>query len=142
MIKQLLQFIQNHWILCSAAAVIVFLLIFEELKNKITGTAKISVQDATLLLNRENSIVIDLRNQKSFISGHILNAINIARADIDQNLKKLEPHKNKTLILVDDHDNHALPIGTKLRSQGFAKVYVLAGGLSSWKDAKLPLNKD
>ncbi|EKD45476.1 MAG: rhodanese protein [uncultured bacterium] len=141
MIKQILQFIQNHWMLCSAGAVVLALLIFEELKSKLSGTPMISAQAVALLLNRENTLVIDLRNQKAFTSGHILGAINIARADIEHNLKKLESHKNKTLILVDDNDSNALAIVTKLQAQGFAKIQVLAGGLPSWKDAQLPLNK-
>mgnify|MGYP000005133967 CR=1 FL=1 len=141
MIKQILQFIQNHWMLCSAGGVVLALLIFEEIKGKLTGTPKISAQNAALMLNRENTLVIDLRNQKAFTSGHILGSMNIARADIDSSIKKLEVHKNKTLILVDDNDTVATSIVTKLQAQGFAKIYILADGLSSWKNAQLPLNK-
>jgi len=142
MTKQIIQFIQNHWMLCSASMLVLALLLFEEIRGKITGMPKISVQDTVLSLNREKAIVIDLRNQTAFSSGHILGAINIARADIDHNLKKLEPHKNQDLILVDDTENDVSSVGSKLQNSGFIKVYVLAGGLNSWKDAQLPLSKN
>ncbi|MBU0743841.1 MAG: rhodanese-like domain-containing protein [Gammaproteobacteria bacterium] len=142
MTNQIIQFIQNHWMLFLAAVVVIALLIFEEIKGKLTGLAKLSAQDAVLLLNRESAIVIDMRNQKAFGSGHILGAMNIARSDIDHNAKKLEPHKNQTVILVDDYDTNTAPVATKLRAQGFTKICVLAGGLNSWKTAQLPLTKD
>ena len=140
--KQLLQFIQNHWVLCSALGAALAVLIFEELRSKIGGLPKITAQDATLLLNRENALVIDLRSQKAFTGGHILGATNIVRADFDVYIKKLESHKNQPLILVDDNDVNAAPIGTKLQQQGFAKIYILAGGIMAWKDAQLPLTKN
>lgn len=142
MIKQLLQFIQNHWMLGIAFLVITALLIFEEIKNKLIGAQKISVQNTTILLNRENAVVVDLRGQQVFANGHILGAINIPRAEIDHNLKKLEPYKEQALILIDDYDTNASSVSSKLQKTGFSKVYVLAGGLNSWKDAQLPLSKN
>jgi len=140
--KQLLPFIQNHWPLCAAAGAVLALLVFEEFKNKIGGIPRTSAQDATLLLNREHAVIIDLRNQKTFASGHILDSINMERADFDAHMKKIESHKNHTLILVDDTDANAASIGAKLQKNGFAKIYILAGGLQAWKDAHLPLTKN
>ena len=140
--KQFLQFIQNHWALCSAFGTALALLIFEELKNQVGGIPKVSVQNATLLLNRENATTLDLRNQKAFASGHILGSINIARADLNAHMKKIESHKNHAVILVDDTDAGAATIGAKLQKHGFAKIHILAGGLSAWKDAHLPLTKN
>lgn len=138
-IKQLLQFIQNHWALCSAFGAVLVVLIFEELKNKIGGISKITALDATLLLNHEKTVAIDLRNQKIFANGHILNSINIDRADFDANMKKIESYKNHTVVLVDDNDIKAASVGNNLQKHGFTKVHVLAGGLQTWKDANLPI---
>lgn len=141
MIEQLLQFTQNHWILSSLFATTLLLIIIEEIRGNLSNLPKVSAQEVVLLLNRENATILDLRNQKAFINGHILNAINIPSTEIDQNSKKLEPYKDKILILVADNDTNAFPSGNKLRAKGFTKIYVLAGGLSSWKNAQLPLNK-
>lgn len=140
--KQFLQFIQNHWALCSTFGTVLALLIFEELKNQVGGIPKVSVQNATLLLNRENAATFDLRNQKAFASGHILGSVNIARTDFDAHMKKIEPYKNHAVLLVDDTDAGAAAIGTKLQKHGFTKIHILSGGLSAWKDAHLPLTKN
>jgi rhodanese-related sulfurtransferase len=140
--NQILQFIQNHWMLSSAFVVVLIALIFEEIKGKIGGIPKIPAQSVTLLLNRENAVVVDLRNQQAFAGGHVLGAINIAYVDFDAHLKKIESHKNHILILVSDSDANTTSIGAKLQKQGFTKVYILAGGLQAWKDAHLPLTKN
>lgn len=139
MTKQLLQFISNHWLLCTASVAILAFIIFEEMKGRITGILKISALDATLLLNRENAVVIDTRSQAMFANGHILGAINLTPNDIESNLKKLEPHKNQTLILVDEYGTNTSATETKLQQHGFTKIRILAGGLTSWREAQLPL---
>jgi rhodanese-related sulfurtransferase len=140
--KQILEFIQNNWMLCAAFGAILVMLLFEELKNKIGGISKISVQNCTLLLNRENAVTVDLRNQETFASGHIIGSINLMHASFDDHIKKLKTHKNTPLILVDETDTSATKIGVKLQKQGFARVYILAGGLQAWKKASLPLTKN
>jgi rhodanese-related sulfurtransferase len=140
--KQILSFIQNHWMLCSAFVAVLIALILEEVKGKIGGMPKISASGATLLINRENAVIVDLRTQPVFATGHILGAINIAYADFDAHLKKVESHKNHTLILVSDNDAHVTSISAKLQKQGFTKLHILAGGVQAWKDAHLPLTKN
>jgi rhodanese-related sulfurtransferase len=142
MVKQILQFIQNHWMLCSASIVVLLLLIFEEIRGRITGLPKMSAQDVVLALNRENALVIDLRTKNAFANGHILGAINVVRTEIDQQLKKFENYTDRTLILVDDYDSDLSVVNAKLQKIGLTKIYALAGGLNSWKDAQLPLSKN
>jgi rhodanese-related sulfurtransferase len=139
--QQFLQFIQNHWALSSAFLVVLALLIFEELKNKIGGIPRVSPQNATIMLNREDAVVVDLRNQSAFENGHILGAINIVHADFAANIKKIESYKNRTLILVADQDSNAASIGAKLQKQNFTKIYVLTGGIQAWQSSSLPLTK-
>ncbi|EKE01481.1 MAG: rhodanese protein [uncultured bacterium] len=140
--KQILQFIQNHWALCAAFAAVAALLIFEEFKNKVGGIPKISAQQLIMLINRENAVTVDLRNQKAFATGHIIDSINIEYATFDAHIKKIEPHKNHSLVLIDDSDTNVASIGAKLQKQGFSKIYALSGGLQAWKSANLPLTKN
>lgn len=140
--EQLTQFIQNHWALCAAFGATLIVLLVTEIKSKATGIPKISPQTAILLLNREHAVIIDLREQKTFAHGHILGATNIAGTNLPTNIKKLERHKNNTLILVDDSGISSASIGTKLQQQGFTKVHILAGGIQAWKNAQLPLTKN
>lgn len=141
MLEQLLQFVQNHWVLSSMLLVILVLIIFEEGYSKIGGVVTISIQDCILLVNRGEGTIIDIRDTNTFFNSHIANSINLPKDVLDSKINTLNLTKEKTLILVDNHDVETSSIGKKLRSQGYAKVYALSGGMAAWKDAQLPLDK-
>lgn len=142
MVTQIIQFIHNHWLLCTMSILVLGFIVFEEIRSRLSGIPKVSAPNTVLWLNRENAVVIDLRSKAAFSSGHILGAINVVNTEFEQNLTKLEAYKNQIVILVSDQDDSAATIGSKLKNAGFTKVYVLAGGLTSWKDAQLPLSKN
>jgi rhodanese-related sulfurtransferase len=52
----------------------------------------------------------------------------------------LEPHKSKTLILVDKMGQHAGAAGRLLKAEGFT-VNRLEGGMTEWQNQNLPLVK-
>jgi rhodanese-related sulfurtransferase len=79
--------------------------------------------------------------KNAFASGHIIGALNILPNEIEPNLKKIGAHKNKTIILVGDTDAETSAANSQLKKAGMAKIYALAGGLNSWKETGLPLNK-
>lgn len=140
MVEQLIQFITRHWVLFSALLFILLLLFREESKNK-AGGFKLSLQDTTSLINHKHAILIDLRDNAAFESGHIVNAMNFPQADILSKLERLKKYQNKPIILLDSAGQHANLIGGQLRKQGFMQVYCLAGGLQTWTVAGLPLIK-
>jgi len=139
--KQILEFVQNHWILCGSSVLLVGMLIIEEIKGKVSGLPKLSGKELTIMLNRENAVVLDIRNKSSFETGHILNSINIEQNEIEKQLKKLESNKDKPVVLVDANGNKVVSFGAKLKTHGFTKIYSLTGGIAAWKDAGMPLNK-
>ena len=140
--EQILEFIQNHWLLSLAGAAVLAVIIFEEIKGKVTGLSRLTVQDASLLLNREEVVIIDLRSTKDFSQGHILKSMNIPLNEFDQHLERIKPLKNQAVILVNSNDSMTSSIASKLHKNDFTRIYVLAGGINAWKEAKLPLNKN
>lgn len=141
MTEQLLDFIQNHWMLSLAGLFVLTLIILEETKNKVGGALKISAQKATLLINKETTVVLDLRNQKKFSEGHILNSINIEHSNIENKFKKLEAYRDKDIVLVADNEKNTATVAAKLNKKGFTKLYILSNGIAGWENAQLPLDK-
>ncbi len=139
--NQIMQFIINHWLLFLALIAIIGLIIFEEKKGGARGVAQISAQQAVNLINHENAVVIDVRDADSFQKGHLLDAININMADIENNITKLNKYKNKPIILVCNVGQASGKAGTVLKKQGFDKIYSLSGGIAAWQKDGLPLIK-
>jgi rhodanese-related sulfurtransferase len=136
-----LHFFMQHWVLSLAFIIVLFIIIVDELKSRGKGGGSVNTEGAVRLINREDAVVLDIRSSELFKKGHILNAINIAKDDLDMNIKKLKKHQTSHIIVVCDRGNEASRAALSLRKQGFTNPMVLSGGLEAWKTAKLPLSK-
>lgn len=139
-IQKIIAFTQAHWHICAVFAATLLLVIWEELKNNISGMTKIAAKDAPLLINRENATIFDLREAKMFAAGHILGSVNVAKSDPES--KQIITYKSKTVILLDTTNVLAAAFGNKLKKQGFTKIIILDGGIPAWQNAGLPLVKN
>jgi len=103
-----------------------------------TGSS-VSPHDATLMINRQDALVVDVRSAEEFGKAHILNARKVPLAELEGRGGELQKHKAKPVIVCEDGVRSG---GTAaLRRMGFQNVYTLAGGLSAWQQAGLPVEK-
>jgi len=139
--QQYIDFVINHWALCLALVVLVSLLIYQEMNPSARGIRLIDPQVMTQMINRENAIVIDIRDIDAFKDGHITDAINVPSDSLDTHLKKITKHKSKPIIITCTTGQKAASFGSELKKQSFEKVFALKGGLQTWTQANLPLVK-
>ena len=131
-------FLGQQWILVAALLSCILLLVFHDSRR---AGESLSPQAAVKLINHEGAVVIDLREAKEFKTGHIIDAINIPYASIDQRMGELEAYKDKPLILVCKMGQHSSAVGKKLAGKGFTGVRRLSGGMMEWQSQQLPLVK-
>lgn len=101
----------------------------------------ISPTEATLLINREDALVIDVREPPEFIGGHIAGARNIPLARLAERLSELEQFKTRTIIVTCAAGSRSATAYKTLVDAGFSTVKNLAGGVGAWQQANLPLVK-
>lgn len=141
-LQKLWPFIMHHWILSAAFVLAVIVLIVLEARSKgVGGNTRLSVHQLTQLVNREQAVIVDIREAIVFNDGHIVNAVNIPLADVDQNIKRLEKDKQRPIVVVCAMGQKSLAVMNKLRKLGFEKVYVLTGGMAAWRNASMPVVK-
>jgi rhodanese-related sulfurtransferase len=97
--------------------------------------------DATMLINREDALVVDIRAPAEFADGHIVEARNIPGDKLDERAGELEKFKDRPIILSCQTGARSTNACGRLRKHGFARVYNLAGGLGAWQQAGLPLKR-
>ena len=136
---QLGQFVLNHWALWLALVVILLLVFINELLAQKKQAKALSPSAAVEMINHEEAIVIDLRDPETFRAGHIIDAICTPADDFNQ--KRMEKYKSKPLIIVCARGVQSAALATKLREQGYTAPMVLAGGITAWQAASLPLVK-
>ena len=59
----------------------------------------VSVTEATLLIKREDALVVDVRETSEWSAGHIPNARHIALGQLDKHMSELEKFKNRPVII-------------------------------------------
>ena len=137
--NQLFEFLQNHWLLAAAFLAVLILIIVEEVRSKGLGTNSIDPQKAVHMINREDAVVLDIREANAFQSGHMVGAVNFPLASLDQNAKKLNKYRSRHLIVVCAAGQASLKAMAKLKEAGFEQVSVLKGGIAAWKNADMPV---
>lgn len=139
---QLITFAENNAALSMAWLAIVSLLAFITIKSKISPVKEINTQQLTLLMNREDGLVVDIRNENDFKKGHILGSQHLTSEKINNNeLQSLEKAKAKPIIVVCAAGMTAIPAARKLYKAGFTQVSTLKGGFAGWQSANLPVAK-
>jgi rhodanese-related sulfurtransferase len=136
---QLLQFIGHHWVLCSLLVVLVITLIRYEVQAQAGGLALWSATQATYAVNHNMGVILDLRPEAEFTAGHILGAVSLPVAEVEERLKKFKKYHKKPVILC-TATGALPPAAAKLfKTAGFEQVSVLKGGLQAWRGANLPI---
>lgn len=103
------------------------------------GGPWVSTAEATHLINREDALVIDVRDPGEYGAGHILGARNVPVARLDE--ADLAKRKERPVVVYCDTGDRASKAVSALKKQGFTRVVNLTGGLRAWQQAGLPVEK-
>ena len=131
-----MDFVQQNLMWVMLAAISGGMLLVQMVRG---GGNNIGVADATLKLNREDALVLDVRETHEWDRGHIPNSRHIALGQIGKRLHEIEKFKSRPIIVVCASGNRSSSACGQLKKHGFGKVFSLGGGVSSWRDANLPL---
>ena len=137
---QFFEFAFNHPLLMSALLAIVIMLVMNEFKQKLLGFKEVKPNEAVQLINREDAVVLDVRDDKEFSEGHIINAINIPLGLLDGRIAELDDYRQKPVVVCCKSGRRAAKAGSLLQRQGFSSIYKLNGGMMAWISAELPVN--
>lgn len=139
--ERLLEFVGNHPLYFSLLISILMLLIWNIFGDMLSGVKLLPPEAVTRLINRDNAKVLDLRTQKEFEKGHIIDAINISADQVPGQLDKLKKYQKNGVILCCATGSVSSKTARKLMNEGYEKVFSLKGGILSWKNANLPLTR-
>jgi rhodanese-related sulfurtransferase len=140
----LTKFITENIVLILAAFVSGAMLMWPLVRRGAAGPT-VTAAEATQLANREKGVFIDVSEPAEFAKGHITGSRNIPFGSLEQRLndasKDLPSNKSTPLIVVCPTGARAGKAASLLRSKGYENVRVLAGGISGWQAASMPLEK-
>ena len=136
--EQFFSFLGDHPILVGTFLLLLFLFFRNE---RTRAGATVGTQELVRLVNKENAVVLDVRERNEFMEGHIVDALNIPYASLESRLDEISKHKEKPIVIACKMGQHSGAAGTLLQKNGFTNVTRLTGGYAEWRAQNLPVVK-
>ncbi|MGB0954379.1 MAG: rhodanese-like domain-containing protein [Panacagrimonas sp.] len=136
---QFLEFFQNHPGLFAALAVVLTLIVANEVYGAINGGKRLSVTEAVRLINDRDPLVVDLRPAGDFKRGHLMNAVNVPLAKLETRSAEWKKQQERPVLLYCALGNSSSDASARLRKLGFAEPYQIRGGINAWINSSLPI---
>lgn len=136
-----MDFVLNNIWLILLAAMSGFMLVGGGLFGRLSGIKQVGPQEAVMLFNHEDALLVDVREQSEWVDGHIARAKHIPLGQLKNRAKELEKYKGKPIVAVCRTGNRSGTACGQLKKAGFENVYNLAGGMVAWEQAGFPKEK-
>ncbi|MDR2925300.1 MAG: rhodanese-like domain-containing protein [Azoarcus sp.] len=135
-----MEFLQQNLLWIALAAASGAWLLVETIRHQRDKTLLTPVE-ATLLINREDAVAVDVRELGDYEKGHLPNARHLSLADFERRGKELEKFRARPLILYCNSGATATKGIAALKKAGFEKLYNLRGGIYEWEKAGYPVTR-
>ena len=132
------QFVSYQWYWFGLLALLLGALAMHESRK---AGPQLTPQQLSMKVNNENAVVVDVRTDKEFRQGHIVDAVNLPFTQVNDRISQLEKYKEQPLILACKMGQHSSTVAKQLRAKGFEQVYRLSGGMTEWTGSQMPVVK-
>lgn len=132
------EFFAENIIWFAALFLVLAMLVITSLQHNIRGVSYISHLQLPQL-QREASAIIDVSEESEYKSGHIAGAFNLPVKTLSEKNNLSAKYGSKNVILVCQTGNHSVNAAKYLKSQGVEKLFILKGGMLTWKKENLPI---
>ncbi len=137
--QQFIEFIGNNVPLFAAFLVVLGLLVANEVHGNLSGGKRLTAMEAVRMINDREPLIIDVRPASDFKKGHLLNAVNLPLAKLEDRLSELGKDRSRPLIVYCAMGVSSREAVAKLRKLGFSEAYPMRGGLNGWLQSNLPI---
>lgn len=134
------QFIQDNWMLVALAVASGAMLAWTFIGSKLSGIEQADTLKATRLFN-DDALILDVREDKEFASGHIPKAKHIPLGKLSSRIQELAQFKSQPILVTCRSGQRSARACGMLKKAGFETVYNQAGGILAWERANLPISK-
>ena len=136
--QQYIAFAQENWVLITLWFTALAVLVMSE--NRKSGQS-VTTSEATRLMNHDDALVLDIREQKEYAEGHIPGAFNLPMSALEKRVSEIDKYKEKPVVVVCRMGSTAGAVGKTLKKSGFSNVVRMAGGMMEWNSAGLQTKK-
>ena len=136
-----MSFIVSNWMLVLIMVLSGAMLLWPLVQGRFSKMKEAGTLDVTQLINRQNAVLLDVRETKEFEGGRLPKAVHIPLSQLATRGDELARHAGRPVVAYCMSGNSSNMAAKTLARVGFKDIYQLAGGYRAWKDAGLPIEK-
>ena len=139
--QEYIEFAGRHTLLFVALAAVIVLIIMSELKRATKGFKEVIPAEAVRLINKEDAMVLDVRESNELGQGSIIDSKHIALSALPDQLATLSKDKDKPILVFCKMGNRSAQACKLLLKNSYTNVFGLKGGITAWQNEQLPITK-
>ena len=136
---EFIQFLQGELLLTGTLFALIILLIVNIYSEKNRKYQVVDTNGAVSLMDDDDLIILDVREEKERKVGFLSNDINIPMGQVKTKMDTLD--KSKNILVYCKSGTRSDRIADILSKNDFQKVSSLKGGFNAWLKADLPIEK-
>ena len=136
-----MSFFINNWMLELIIVLSGAMLLWPLVQGRFSKLKEVGTLQATQLINRNNAVLLDVREANEYAGGHLPNAVHIPVSELGSRGSELGKLSSRPIIAYCERGQRSRAAGTALAKLGFTDIYQLTGGFRAWKEAGLPVVK-
>ncbi len=134
-------FIVNNWMLELIMVLSGGMLLWPLVQGRFSRMKEAGTLNVTQLINRQNAVLLDVREAKEFEGGRLPNAVHIPLSELGRRGGELAKLKARPVVVYCERGQRSRAAAGALGKLGFTDIHHLTGGFRAWKDAGLPVQK-
>ncbi len=136
---EFIQFLQGELLLTGTLFALIILLIVNIYSEKYRKYQVVDTNGAVSLMDDDELIIIDVREEKERKAGFLTNDFNIPMGQVKAKMDSLD--KSKNILVYCKSGTRSDRIADILSKNDFQKVSSLKGGFNAWLKADLPIQR-
>ena len=136
---EFIQFLQGELLLTGTLFALIILLIVNIYSGKYRKYQVVDTNGAVSLMDDDELIIIDVREEKERKAGFLSNDLNIPMGQVKAKMDSLD--KSKNILVYCKSGTRSDRIADILSKNDFQKVSSLKGGFNAWLKADLPIQR-
>ena len=139
--QEYIDFARNNFLIVAGFIGVLAFIIKTELSRISRKYKEIGVNQAVMLLNKENTVILDVREDKEIQGGIIKGARHITLSQLSEKIGTISTNKQDPVLIYCRSGSRSGHACQQLTKAGFEDVSNLSGGIIAWESANLPVSK-
>lgn len=132
-------FADDQLLITGTLAILIGLFVVSIISEKFRKYEVVDVNGAINLMDNDDLLIIDVREDKERKSGFISNDIHIPLKQVKDKFSTLD--NGKSVLVYCRTGNRSIHAAGMLSNNNFQKVFSLKGGIKAWEKANMPIKK-